>query len=187
VFTKRGGIIAQTAQVRVNYADEAYQMKGNGFASRSSRSTATASCPRPPRPRRKRAAVDTTTVPAYTTQAVPPIRRGDLYLSFLAGGGAIADFGWTDRQPARRDPVDVAAAAVELPRHDGVRRRQAKLTGTIPKRIAAAVDIDAVMAATTFAARPATRAAKTIAATSYPTRCGSRCRPRSTRPGRSRT
>jgi hypothetical protein len=29
VFTKRGGIIAQTAQVLINYADEAYQMKGN--------------------------------------------------------------------------------------------------------------------------------------------------------------
>src|SRR2546430_1847182 len=94
--------IAGTIPALVDHydADEAYQMKGNGYAlsqpaingdGEASASLMGLVC--------KRAAVDTTTVPAYTTQAVPPIRRGDLYLSFLAGGGAIADFGWTIDNP----------------------------------------------------------------------------------------
>jgi hypothetical protein len=168
VFTKRTGIVAQTAQILVNYADEGYQMKGNGFGvsqialngdGELSASLVGLVC--------KRAAVDTTTVPAYTTQAVPPVRRGDLYLSFLAGGGAIADFGWTLDNPLAAIRSMSLLPPSNFPDTLEFGDAQAKLTGTIPKRIATAVDQDAAMAATTFSARARYKSSKTIAATSY--------------------
>jgi hypothetical protein len=116
----------------------------------------------------KRLAVDTTTVPALTSQAVPPIRRGDLYLSFLAGGGAIADFGWTIDNPLAAIRTMSLLPPSFYPDTMEFGDAQAKLTGTIPKRIAAGVDIDAVFAATTFAAKARYKSPKTIAATAYP-------------------
>lgn len=168
VFTKKAGIIAPTAQLRVNYADESVQMKGNGYGvsqltmngeGELSANLMGLVC--------KRTAVDTTTVPAYTTQAVPPIRRGDLYLSFLAGGGAIADFGWQIDNPLAAIRSMSLLPPSLYPDTMEFGDAQAKLTGTIPKRIAAAVDQDAVMAATVFAAKARYKSAKTIAATAY--------------------
>jgi hypothetical protein len=103
-----------------------------------------------------------------TTQAVPPVRRGDLYLSFLAGGGAIADFGWTIDNPLAAIRSMSLLPPSLYPDTMEFGDAQAKLTGTIPKRIAAGVDIDAVMAATTFAAKARYKSSKTIAATAVP-------------------
>jgi len=169
VFSKKTGVVAPTAQVRINYADEALQMKGNGYAiSQLSVSAAGELSSTWLGMVTKRLAVDAATVPALTSQAIPPIRRSDLYLSFLAGGGAIEDFGWS---------IDNALAAIRTmsllppsfyPDTMEFGDAQAKLTGTIPKRIASGIDIDAVLAVTTFAAKARYKSPKTIAATAYP-------------------
>lgn len=168
VFTKKAGIVAPTAQVRVNYADEAVQMKGNGYAvsqlSLSGEGELAATllgmvC--------KRLAVDTSTVPTLTTSAVPPIRRGDLYLSFLSGGGSVEDFSWQiDNSLSAIRSMSILPPSY-YPDTMEFGDAQAKLTGTIPKRIAGAIDIDAVMAATTFAAKARYKSLKTIASSGY--------------------
>lgn len=169
VFTKKAGITAQTAQIRVNYADEGVQMKGNGYGvsqlsvngdGELSANLLGLVC--------KRLAVDTTTVPSLTTQAVPPVKRGDLYLSFLAGGGAISDFGWQIDNPLTAIRSMSLLPPSLFPDLMEFGDNQAKLSGTIPKRIAAGVDIDAVMAATTFAARARYKSPKVVGATGYP-------------------
>jgi len=169
VFSKKSGIVAPTAQMRVNYADENVQMKGNGFAisqlQMSGEGELSATLLGMVA---KRLAADTTTVPVLTTQAVPPIRRGDLYLSFLAGGGAVADFGWQIDNPIAAIRTMSILPPSNYPDTMEFDTAQAKLTGTVPKRIAAGVDLDAVMAATTFAAKARYKSPKVIGATAYP-------------------
>jgi hypothetical protein len=73
VWTKRSGINAQTAQIILNYADEAVRLQGNGFAisdlSISGDGVIQANLLGL---LLQRLAVDGATVPSYTTQAVPP-------------------------------------------------------------------------------------------------------------------
>lgn len=168
VFTKKSGIVAPTAQIRVNYADEAVQMKGNGYAVSQLQLNGDGElqakllgmvC--------KRLAVDTSTTPTLTTQAVPPVRRGDLYLSFLAGGGSVEDFAWTIDNSLSAIRTMSLLPASYYPDTMEFGDAQAKLSGTIPKRIAAAVDIDAVMAATTFAAKARYKSSKVVGSTAY--------------------
>ena len=168
VFTKKSGIVAPTAQVRINYADEQVQMKGNGYAlSQLQVSGAGELSATLLGMVTKRLAVDTVTVPALTSQAVPPIRRSDLYLSFLAGGGAVEDFAWTIDNPLSAIRTMSILPPSFYPDTMEFGDAQAKLSGTIPKRIASGIDIDAVLAVTTFAAKARYKSPKTIAATAY--------------------
>ena len=169
VFSKKTGIVAPTAQIRVNYADENQLWTGNGFA------ISQLSCSGEGELAAtllgmvvKRAAADTTTVPVLTTQAVPPVRRGDLFLSFLAGGGAIADFSWQIENPIAAIRTMSILPPSNYPDTMEFDTAQAKVSGTVPKRIAAGVDLDAVMAATTFAAKARYKSPKVIGATTYP-------------------
>jgi hypothetical protein len=169
VFSKKTGIVAPTAQIRINYADENQLWVGNGFAiSQLSMSGEGELAATLLGMVVKRFAADAATVPVLTTQAVPPIRRGDLYVSFLAGGGAIADFGWQIENPIAAIRTMSILPPSNYPDTMEFDTAQAKLTGTIPKRIAAGVDLDAVMAATTFAAKARYKSPKVIGATAYP-------------------
>jgi hypothetical protein len=168
VWTKRAGINAQTAQIILNYADEAVKLQGNGYAisdmsidgSGMIQSSLAGLL-------LQRLAVDSSSVPSYTTQAVPPIRRGDLYLSWLANGGAIDDFSFAISNPLNPDRSLSLLPPSNFPDLMEYGDEQVKITGSIPKRVLAAADIDALLAATTFAAKARWKTPKTIAATGY--------------------
>jgi hypothetical protein len=169
VWTKRTGINAQTAQIILNYADESVKLQGNGFAV----SDFTFNGDGTTQGNllglfMQRLAVDAATVPAYTTQAVPPIRRGDLYVSWLASGGALEDFNFSianSLNPVRSMSVVPPSSFPDLMEYGD---EQVKVTGSIPKRVLAAADIDALLAASTFSAKARWKTPKTIAASGYP-------------------
>jgi hypothetical protein len=168
VWTKRGGITAQTAQIILNYADEAVRLQGNGYGisdlAFNSDGTLQANLLGL---LIQRLAVDGATVPSYTTQAVPPVRRGDLYLSWLANGGPIDDFGFTITNPLNPDRSLSLAQPSNFPDLMEYGDQFVKVVGTIPKRVLAAADIDALLAASTFSAKARWRTPKVIGATTY--------------------
>jgi hypothetical protein len=166
VWTKRSGINAQTAQIILNYADEAVRLQGNGFAiSDLSISGDGVIQSNLLGLLLQRLAVDGATVPSYTTQAVPPVRRGDLFLSWLAGGGPLDDFSFAianSLNPGRSMSLLPPSNFPDLMEYGDA---QVVVTGSIPKRVLAAADIDALLAASTFAAKARWRTPKVVAAT----------------------
>ena len=166
VFSKRTGITARTAQIICNYADEAIQLKGNGYAvsdiALSAEGALTANLLGLVL---KRLAVDSSSVPAYATSATPPIRRGDLTLSWLSGGGIVADFSLA----IANTPSAIRTLSISPPSNypDVMEQgdEQVKVTGSIPKRVLAATDVDALLAATTFSARARWQTPKIVGAT----------------------
>lgn len=168
VWTKRPGINAQTAQVILNYADEAVQKQGNGIAmSDLSISGDGAMQANLMGLLLRRLAVDSATVPSYTTQAVPPIRRGDLYLSWLASGGAVDDFNFQITNPLNPGRSMSVLPPSNFPDLMEYGDQQVTVTGSIPKRVLAAADIDALLNASTFSAKARWKTPKVIGATTY--------------------
>jgi hypothetical protein len=168
VFAKRTGINARTAQIITNYADEAMKKQGNGFAVSQLGLTADGALSADLMGLvLKRLAVDTTTVPTYATSAIPPVRRGDLSLSWLGGGGVPADFSLAIANGLA--PVRTLSITPPSNYPDAMEfgDDQVKVSGSIPKRVLASADYDALMAATTFSARARFKTAKVIGATTY--------------------
>jgi hypothetical protein len=168
VFTKRDAILAQTARIIGNYQTEGLSLQGNGFAASSLSLNAAGEisadlmglvCQRLP--------VSGLT-PTITSAAIPPVRRGNLYLSWLAGGGSPADFSFQIANSLERVRSLSLDPPSSFPDRLEYGDEQVRLTGSIPKRVLAAADVDALLAASTFAAKARWRSAKAIAATSYP-------------------
>lgn len=169
VFTKRNATDAQAAQVKLNYARENVLLEGHGFGvSGMSLSAAGEVSADLMGLFIRRLAADTSTVPAVSSQAIHPFRRGNLYVSALAGGGGLADWSVQIANPIERinslslDPPSQWPDALQFA--DG----QVVLTGSIPKRLLTATDYDALIAATTFAMTARWKSEVNIGATSYP-------------------
>lgn len=169
VFSKREAINAQTAQIVINYARQAMKYVGNGYGvsnlTLNAMGEAAADmmglvC--------KRATVDAATVPAYPSMSIPPFRRRELYIADLAGGGRIADWNIGISNPLER--IFGLGLAVPTPFPDALEHGddQVQVTGAIPKRVMDADDFDAIVNASTFAAKASFSSAVTIGATSYP-------------------
>lgn len=166
VFSKATGINARTAQLILNYADEAAQLKGNGYACSSLSLNADGELSADLLGLVvARLAVDTTSVPAPSSSAIPPIRRGDLTLTWLGGGGVASDFSVAISNPLEAIRTLSLATPSSFPDLMEYGDDQAKLTGSIPKRVLAAADIDALLAASTFAAKARWKTSKSIGAT----------------------
>jgi hypothetical protein len=169
VFTKRAGINAQTAQIILNYADESVNLKGNGYGVSQLSLNADGELAADLMGLvMKRLAVDTTSVPVYASAVIPPVRRGDLYVSWLASGGAISDFSFQIANGLERVRSLSILPTSNYPDLMEYGDDQVKVTGSIPKRILAAADLDALFAATTFAAKARWMTPKVIGATAYP-------------------
>jgi hypothetical protein len=84
------------------------------------------------------------------------------------GGGVVDDFGSRSRTRSRPGPVAVADPPSNFPDLMEYGDDQVKVTGSIPKRVLAAADIDALLAASTFAAKARWKTPKVIGATTYP-------------------
>lgn len=169
VFSKREAINAQTAQIIINYARQAMKVTGNGYGvsnlTLNAMGEAAADlmglvC--------KRAAVDAATVPAYPAMSIPPFRRRELWISDLAGGGRIADWNIAISNPLER--IFGLGLAVPTAFPDAMEHGddQVQVTGSIPKRVLDETDFDAIVNASTFAAKASFSSSATIGATSYP-------------------
>lgn len=152
VFTKRGGITAKTARIRTNYADENVLLEGYGFAVSSLSLTAAAELSADLMGLyMRRLNADTTTVPAVQASSVQPFRRGDLYVSALAGGGNLSDFTVSIANPLERIHTASLFPPSDWPNLMELGDEKVAVSGTIPKRILSGADYDALIAATTFA------------------------------------
>jgi hypothetical protein len=115
------------------------------------------------------------------TQAILPMLRGGLYLSWVAGGAAASDFSLAYTQGLQHW-YSMGVAGSPVPRHDRGRRRAGAADRDHPEaahereRLGGA-DPDVDVPRDREVDRP-----QNIGATAPPTRCGSTCRPASTRP-----
>lgn len=169
VFNKREAINAQTAQIVINYARQALKLTGNGYGVSNLTLNAMGECAADMMGLVcKRAAVDTTTVPAYPAMSIPPFRRRELYISDLAGGGRIADWNIGISNPLER--IFGLGLAVPTAFPDAMEHGddQVQVTGSIPKRVLDQDDYDAIVNASTFAAKASFSSAVNIGATTYP-------------------
>lgn len=169
VFTKRGGINARTARIRTNYADENVLLEGYGFGVSSLGLNASAEASADLMGLfMRRLAADTVTVPAVQSESVQPFRRGDLYVSALAGGGVLSDWTISIANSLERVRTASLSPASDWPDLMELGDDQVAVTGTLPKRVLSGADYDALMAATTFAMTARWMGRTTIGATTMP-------------------
>lgn len=169
VFTKRGGINARTARIRTNYADENALLEGYGFGVSSIGLNAGAEASADLMGLyMRRLVADTTTVPAVQSESVQPFRRGDLYISALAGGGVVADWSINIANTLERIRTASLSPASDWPDLMELGDDQVAVTGTLPKRVLSGTDYDALIAATTFSMTARWMARSFIASTTMP-------------------
>lgn len=166
VLNKRDSITAQTAQVKINYAAENNLLEGHGYGiSQLGLNAAGELTAELMGLYLRRLVADTTTVPVIPASAIPPARRGDLYLSQLAGGATPTDFSIAFANGLERYYGLSLLPSSDFPSEMDHGEEQVRVTGSIPKRIFDADDWDALKNATTFAAKARWRSKKVIGAT----------------------
>lgn len=166
-FAKRTGLNAKTAQIQAVYADELLYLIGQGYGVTGlSMNAAGALSVSWLGLVLKRLLSDPNISPTYDTQAIPHFRQGDILLSWLAGSGVTSDFTWAIANPLQA--VRTLGLASYYPNMMEQGPARATITGTIPKLILAAGDIDALLAGASFGATVSWKSPKTIGATLTP-------------------
>jgi hypothetical protein len=169
VFSKRDSIDAQTAQFKINYADTPTTgnlIQGNGFGvSELGLNAAGELTAELVGLYLQRLAVDTATAPAIVSGGTPPLRRGDLYLSWLTGGATPAGFEISIANGLDRYYGFSVLPSSPFPTELAHGEDQVRVTGSIPKRLLDDTDFDALLNASTFAAKGRWRSTKSILAT----------------------
>jgi hypothetical protein len=168
VFNKADQLSPQTAQIKTNYKDEDVLLTGNGYALSSLAIPATGEVTADLAGLLlTKAAHDSSTNPAVSSAAIPPFRRGDLFLTWLSGGGVASDFNISMATPLER----IRSMGLNPPSYfpDSLQfgDDQVYATGSIPKRVLNGTDYAALLAATTFAAKAKWVSPKVIGATAY--------------------
>lgn len=170
VYAKRTGILtAQSAQLTLIYANEAFAYRGTGFGISSLSITAAGEVTA----ELVGLYLDRIDVPAitpvYDANSIPPIRRGDLFITSLANGGNPSDFSVNLVNPIEAYSSMSIDPPSDYPDKLEVADARVMVTGTIPKRAIDNEDYVALRDATAFplVARWQTRD-KNILSTSYP-------------------
>lgn len=152
VFSKRQNVNARTARIRTNYKGENVEVQGYGFGVSSLAITAAAELSADLMGLyMRRLAADAVTVPVVQASSVQPFRRGDLFISALAGGGVPSDWSLSIANPLERIRTMSLTPASDWPDLMEQGDEKVAITGTIPKRVLTGTDYDALVAATTFA------------------------------------
>ncbi len=168
VFAKRGGITAKTFQMILAYVDETVFLKGQGCGLTSLSMDAEGNVDAAVQALVCARVADPNLTPAFTTQAVPHFRRGDLSLSWLTGSGTTENFSFAIANaltPRRTLGLSTPSYFPDVMEHGD---DKVMLTGSIPKTVLDPDDYDALINATTFSARARWKSPKVIGATSYP-------------------
>jgi hypothetical protein len=113
------------------------------------------------------AAADTTTSPSLDSAIIPPVKRGDLFLTWLTGGGLVSDFSFQIANGLEQINSMSLNPASYFPDSLELGDDQVQVTGSIPKRILNTTDFAALLAATTFSAKARWVTPKVIGATVY--------------------
>ncbi|RDI73311.1 hypothetical protein Gocc_2911 [Gaiella occulta] len=168
VFGKRGGITAKTFQALLAFVDEGVFLKGQGCGLTQLGMDAEGNIDASGQALVAARVADPNLAPAFTTQAVPHFRRGDLSLSWLTGSGTTENFSFliaNQLTPRRTLSLATPSYFPDVMEHGD---DKVKLTGAIPKTVLDPDDYDALVAASTWSARARWQSPKMIGATSYP-------------------
>jgi hypothetical protein len=150
-FTKRTGAPAKTAQLIAGYPEHGTFIQGNGFGVSSIGLNAAGELTAELMGLYARRVADPALTPAFDTNRVHPIRRGDIKLDWLSGSAYSQDFSLTITNGIERgDHLGIASYYPKVLEHLGM---GPKLTGSIAKRTLDPDDYDALVSAGTFAAR----------------------------------
>lgn len=109
---------------------------------------------------------DPNITPVFDTSAIPHLRRGDMSLTWLAGGGVVSDFTWAIANPVER--IRSLGIASYFPDTMFQGPARTSVTGTIPKRAFDREDLDALMNAGTFASVATWHSPKEIGTSKFP-------------------
>lgn len=151
VFTKRGGLTAKTMQLLFSYLDEGVFLQGNGFGVSQLSLNATGELSADLMGLYLQNVADPNLSPTYDSPTIYHIRRGDLFLTWLAGSGSTDDFNIQIANPlVRRHSLGLATPSFFPDKMEHGDER-VFLTGSIPKSTLADADIDNLINAATFA------------------------------------
>lgn len=167
VFTKRGGLQAKSLQIMLAYASRSVFWKGQGYGVSSFAFDGEGAITADLTGLVLVNSADPNITPSYDSSAIPPFRRGDMTLTWLGSGGTVENFSFTIANPLNRRRTYTLATpsyfADVLEHADD----KVRLTGSIPKSALADADLDALMAATSFAGTAKWASPVNIGATSY--------------------
>lgn len=171
VFTKRPGLTAKTFQVQACYVNEGVFLKGQGFGVSSLGLTSDGSVTAALEGLVVAKQTDPNLTPAFDSQVIPHFRRGDISLTWLSGSGTTDDFNLTiDNSLVRRRTMALATPSY-FPDVMEQGDARVRMHGSIPKSKFAVADYDALVAATTFAAKVKWLSPKVIGATAAKYSC----------------
>lgn len=166
VFSKRGGITAKTMQAILCYVNEGVFLKGQGFGVSSLNLDANGQVNADLMGLVVANVADPNLSPSFDVGTIQHVRRGGLTLSWLASSGTTDDFSLSLSNPLnRRNALGVASYFPTKMEHGDER---VYLTGSIPKSVLADADVDALIAASTFAASARWVSNSNIGASGYP-------------------
>jgi hypothetical protein len=151
-FAKRTGSQAQTAQITAAYGDMGVWLRGQGYGVSQIALNAAGEMTASLLGLVLASIADPALSPVYDSQSIWPARRGNLYLTWLTGGGTVDDF--TMQLDNALQQVHSLGLAVPSYFPDVMEYGDTwpRLTGTIPKRRINATDIAALLSGTSFAA-----------------------------------
>ena len=168
VFNKRGGLQAKSLQIIAAYASRSVFWKGQGYGLSSLNMDGGGAITADLTGLYIANIADPNLTPSYDTADIPPFRRGDLTVEWLAGSGTTEDFSFNIANPLNRRRTFTLATPSYFPDVLEHADEKVRLTGSIPKSALDDDDIDALMAATSFTATAKWISPYTIGATGYP-------------------
>lgn len=166
-FVKAAGITPQTAQILASYSDEGVFFQGNGFAISDFTLDAAGTFGATLMGLFMKTIADPAVTPVIPTQAILPMLRAGLYLSWLGGGAVASDFNLQYTQGLQHW-YSMGQAGSLFPDTLEVGDAQARLTGSVPKRRVNAADFAALINASTFHAVAKFLGRSNIGATAAP-------------------
>lgn len=163
-LTKQGGITPQTAQLTALYANEAQYYQGRGYAISDWTLNAAGEFGSTWAGLFMGSIADPSIVPSLISASIPPIRRADCKLTWLAGGAKADDISLSYANGLQVH-YSMGANGSYFPDTLEFADPQARMTGTIPKRTLNGNDFAAVIGNNTFAAMVKWEQTAVIAAT----------------------
>lgn len=152
VFTKRGGLQAKSLQMILAYASRSVFWKGQGVGVSQFQFDAEGSVQAELTGLVVANVSDPNITPSYDSTDIPPFRRGDLSLTWLGSSGTTENFSFSIANPLNRRRTYTLATPSYFPDVLEHGDEKLRLTGSIPKSALADADVDALLAATEFAA-----------------------------------
>lgn len=162
-FAKRTGLTAKTAQLHACYADELVFLRGQGFACSGITLDAAGNIAADLAGMVLQNIVDPNLTPTWDASTIYPIRRGDIFLTWLGGSGTPDDFSIGISNPLVRRRTMALTTPSFFPDKMELGDERVRLTGSIPMSTLTDGDTDALLAASTFTAKARWRTTVNIA------------------------